>query len=66
MKTITLNVPDISCEHCRVAITGEVSRVPGVGSIDVDLGAGHVTVAGRGFEDGAVRAAIDEASYDVA
>ena len=60
------SVPGISCEHCRVAVTGEVSQVAGVGTVDVDLVAKRVTVAGGGFDDATVRAAIDEAGYDVA
>ena len=62
----TYSVPGISCEHCRVAITGEVSQVAGVAAIDVDLAAKRVTVTGAGFADAAVRDAIDEAGYDVA
>jgi copper chaperone CopZ len=61
----TYSVPGISCEHCRVAITGEVSQVAGVSAVDVDLAAKRVTVAG-GFDDAAVRDAIDDAGYDVA
>jgi copper chaperone len=61
----TYSVPGISCEHCRVAITGEVSQVSGVAAVDVDLAAKRVTVSG-GFDDAAVRDAIDEAGYDVA
>jgi copper chaperone CopZ len=60
-QRLTYSVPDMSCGHCRAAITGEVERVPGVGSVDVDLDAKHVTVTGEGIDDTAVRAAIDEA-----
>ena len=63
---VTYSVPGVSCEHCRVAITGEVGRVAGVDLVDVDLGARLVTVTGAGFDDADVRAAIDEAGYDVA
>lgn len=59
-------VPDVSCEHCRSAIIGEVSRVPGVVGVEVDLEAKRVSVAGTGVEDASVRAAIDEAGYEVA
>ena len=62
----TYVVPGMSCEHCRVAVTEEVSKVANVESVQVDLTAKRVTVAGEGFDDGAVRAAIDEAGYDVA
>ena len=65
MQTI-YSVPGVSCEHCRTAITGEVAVVDGVSAVDVDLGARRVTVSGAGFDDAAVRAAIDLAGYDVA
>ncbi len=66
MHTATYAVPGISCEHCRAAITGEVATVDGVTAVDVDLAAKRVTVTGAGFDDAAVRDAIDEAGYDVA
>jgi copper chaperone CopZ len=62
----TYSVPDVSCEHCRTAITGEVGGVPGVEAVDVDLDLCRVTVSGPGFDDAAVRAAIDEAGYEIA
>ncbi len=65
MQTI-YSVPGMSCGHCRVAISGEVSKVAGVDGVDVDLTAKRVTVTGAGFSDAAVRGAIDEAGYDVA
>jgi copper chaperone CopZ len=34
--------------------------------VDVDLDAKRVTVAGEGLDDAAIRAAVDEAGYDVA
>ncbi len=60
------DVPGISCEHCRAAITGEVEKVPGVSTVDVDLEAKVVRVAGEDVDDEAVRTAIDEAGYDIA
>lgn len=62
--TITYSVPDISCEHCRAAITREVSTLSGVEAVDVDLHAKSVTVTG-GVDAGAVRKAINEAGYEV-
>ncbi len=44
MATTVLNVPDISCEHCQRAITGALSPVEGVQSVDVDIPAKKVTV----------------------
>jgi copper chaperone len=66
MSTITLNVPEISCGHCRAAITSEVSTVAGVESVIVNLDAKMVTVTGEPLDEAAVVAAIDEAGYEVA
>ena len=63
---LTYTVPGVSCGHCRAAITSEVEKVAGVVSVDVDLDAKRVTVDGAGLDDAALRAAIDEAGYDVA
>ncbi len=65
MSTTTYNVPDISCGHCVQAITGAVSPLDGVESVDVSIDDKTVTVDGA-FDDAAVRAAIDEAGYDIA
>jgi copper chaperone len=60
------SVPGVSCEHCRVAITEEVSAVAGVESVEVDLARKLVAVRGHDLDGAAVRAAIGEAGYDVA
>ena len=65
-EQLTYSVPGMSCGHCRTAITNEVEQVAGVASVDVDLDAKRVIVAGEDLDDAAVRAAIDEAGYDLA
>jgi copper chaperone CopZ len=65
MQTLSYSVPGVSCEHCRTAITEEVTRVAGVSAVDVDLERKVVTVTGTGVDDAPVRAAIDEAGYDI-
>ena len=62
--TRTYAVPGVSCDHCKHAIESEVSTVDGVVVVDVDLEAKLVTVSGG--DDAAIRAAIDEAGYDIA
>ena len=62
---LTYDVPGISCEHCRATITREVSQVPGVSEVAVDIEAKAVAVRGEGLDDDAIRAAIDEAGYDI-
>lgn len=64
MSTRTYDVPGISCGHCRAAIEGAVGAVPGVASVTVDVDAKTVRVDGG--DDAAVRAAIDDAGYDIA
>jgi copper chaperone CopZ len=65
-ETRTYVVPGIHCDHCRAAIAADVGAVPGVAAVDVDLDAKRVTVTGSELDDGVLRAAIDEAGYDVA
>lgn len=65
-ETMTYTVPGIHCGHCVTAVTEEVAGIAGVQSVDVDLDRKRVTVVGEGLEDGAVRAAIEEAGYEAA
>ncbi|HET9017801.1 MAG TPA: cation transporter [Thermomicrobiaceae bacterium] len=60
-------VPDVSCEHCVHAITTELTRIAGVTHVDVNLDTKLVTVQSEeGVSDGALRAGIEEAGYDIA
>ena len=63
---IIYSVPGISCGHCRAAITAEVEKLAGIETVDVDLERKLVSVTGQGLDDTALRAAIDEAGYDIA
>jgi copper chaperone len=54
----------MSCGHCEIAVTAEVTQVPGVAAVEVDLGAKLVHVRGERVDGAAVIAAIDEAGYD--
>jgi copper chaperone CopZ len=65
-ETVTYRVPRMTCEHCRAAVTNELSSVAGVESVAVDLDEKLVTVRGSSLEDAALRTAIDEAGYEVA
>lgn len=64
--TSTYTVKGMTCEHCVKSVTEEVSEIPGVTGVDVDLPSGRVTVASdQPVDDGAVRAAVTEAGYEV-
>jgi copper chaperone CopZ len=60
------SVPAIHCQHCEMSIREEVSEVPGVDDVMVDLETKIVTVSGRELSDELVRAAIEEAGYEAA
>lgn len=66
MNTLTFTVPGMSCGHCEAAVKGEVGKVAGVATVDVDLDTKLVTVSGDAIDRDAVVAAIDEAGYEVA
>ena len=44
MSNVTLNVPDISCEHCERAITNALTPVEGVRTVSVDIPGKQVRV----------------------
>ena len=65
-ETTTYSVPGMHCGHCKAAVTRELEAVAGVESVDVDLESKRVTITGQGLDDAALRAAVDEAGYEVA
>ncbi len=66
MTTSTYTVSGMTCDHCVRSVTEEVSAVPGVTGVDVDLPSGRVTVTSEEpVDDGAVRAAVTEAGYEL-
>jgi copper chaperone len=67
VSTTTYAVVGMTCGHCVNAVTEEVSRLPGVTGVDVDLASGGVTVTSEApVDESAVRAAVEEAGYEVA
>ena len=65
-ETFSYQVPDVHCAHCVAAISQAVGGVSGVEHVEIDLQAKTVTVSGSALDDDRLRAAIDEAGYDVA
>jgi copper chaperone len=62
-----LDVPTISCGHCRIAIEGAVGQLAGVDAVSVDIEGKRVTVRydGATVQQDAVVAAIEDAGYEV-
>ena len=68
MSTLTYNVPDISCNHCKMAVEKAVSALDGVKQVDVDVAEKAVTVD---FDDAsvtldAIETAMADEGYEVA
>jgi len=67
MSISTYTVVGMTCGHCVNAVTEEVAQVPGVSAVDVDLASGGLTVTSdAAVDEAAVRAAVEEAGYEVA
>jgi copper chaperone CopZ len=65
--TATYSVVGMTCGHCVSAVTGELSGLPGVAEVRVDLPTGEVVVTSAAeLPLDAVRAAVDEAGYALA
>jgi copper chaperone len=62
----TISVSGMTCGHCVSAVTMELSLLPSVTEVDVDLETGQVTVTSDAALDQAQLAtAIDEAGYEL-
>ncbi|MER6569193.1 heavy-metal-associated domain-containing protein [Streptomyces sp. NPDC001093] len=65
--TTVYKVTGMSCGHCEGSVSGEISRVPGVSSVKAVASTGEVTVVSQApLDDEAVRAAVDEAGFELA
>jgi copper chaperone len=64
--TRTYTVHGMTCDHCAAAVNEEVSEVAGVAQVNVDLAGGRLEVTGEQVSDDEVRAAIEEAGYELA
>ncbi len=64
-QTSTHTVTGMTCGHCVSSGTEEVQEIPGVGSVDVVLETGAVTIA-EPIDEAAVKAAVEEAGYQLA
>ena len=68
MTQITLNVPDISCDHCKMSIEGAVNQLDGIRSAEVDIAGRTVAVTydEAAQTETAIVDAIEEQGYEVA
>ncbi|AKJ13057.1 copper-transporting ATPase [Streptomyces incarnatus] len=65
--TTVYKVTGMSCGHCEGSVSGEISQLPGVSSVKAVASTGEVTVVSAApLDDEAVRAAVDEAGFELA
>jgi copper chaperone CopZ len=65
--TTVYKVTGMSCGHCEGSVSGEISQLPGVSSVKAVASTGEVTVVSEApLDDEAVRAAVDEAGFELA
>ncbi|MEH1015305.1 cation transporter [Micromonospora sp. CPCC 206060] len=66
MVTSTYHVKGMTCGHCVSAVSSELSALPGVSDVQVELASGQVSVTSAdALDPAAVRAAVDEAGYEL-
>lgn len=69
MTTTTITVSGMTCAHCEAAVKEELGGLNGVTDVAVDLNPGGdspVTItSSTALDDAAIRAAVDEAGYEV-
>ncbi|MDG9702086.1 heavy-metal-associated domain-containing protein [Streptomyces sp. DH37] len=64
--TTTYKVTGMTCGHCEGAVSEEISAIDGVTEVKAAAPTGLVTVTStREPDDEAVRAAVDEAGYEL-
>ncbi|MCH5671548.1 heavy-metal-associated domain-containing protein [Streptomyces gilvus] len=64
--TTVYKVSGMSCGHCEGSVSSEISELPGVTSVKAVASAGEVTVVSAApLDEAAVRAAVDEAGFEL-
>jgi copper chaperone CopZ len=69
-STATYGVVGMTCGHCVQAVSGELHALPGVRAVEVELVEGGTSVvrvvSDELLAEETVRAAVDEAGYELA
>ncbi|MFE9174565.1 heavy-metal-associated domain-containing protein [Streptomyces kebangsaanensis] len=64
--TTVYKVSGMSCGHCEGSVSAEISELPGVSSVKAVASTGEVTVVSAApLDEEAVRAAVDEAGFEL-
>ena len=67
MTVQSYTVNGMTCGHCVASVTEEITELDGVTDVAIDLPTGAVSVTSvEPLDDDAVRAAVEEAGYQLA
>jgi copper chaperone len=63
----SFTVTGMTCDHCASAVQAEISKLPGITEVSVDVAAGTVRITGDPLPaDSPLREAVEEAGYEYA
>jgi copper chaperone len=67
VSTRSIAVTGMTCDHCARAVQAEISKLPGITGVDVDVDAGTVRISGDPLPgDASLREAVVAAGYEFA
>jgi copper chaperone CopZ len=67
MSSNSYTVVGMTCSHCVASVTEEVQDIPGVEDVSVVLDSGDLTItSAEPIDEATVRAAVEEAGYELA
>ena len=63
-KVIDLKIEGMTCGHCEMSVTKELSKLPGAQDVKVSSASGTATLSvDESVDDAQVEAAVEEAGY---
>ncbi|CCG02580.1 heavy-metal-associated domain-containing protein [Blastococcus saxobsidens] len=66
MSSTEYTVRGMTCGHCAGSVTAEITKIPGVTGVQVDVATGRVSVeSDQPISADAVAEAVDETGYEV-
>lgn len=67
MSTTTITVAGMSCGGCASSVRAELTAIPGIVDVAIDLSNGTVTIdSDAPMDTGVIRTAVQEAGYQLA
>ena len=67
-QTYRLHVDGLACPFCAYGIEKQLSRIDGVETIDIDIGAGSITLTatdGKTLDESTARRAVEAAGFSL-